>query len=834
MSKKVNPKLPEIYKESPLAGTIINKFNGTGKEKTNVARSYQSEMPSISKFTKEKLQNNEDITQLFPDVELAIQILTSSILAPNDMLTTSLIYEKSEMPIPSNIKQFISSTIKTYIHTNYNITDKLSTILREALFTKGAYIEYVIPEASLDTAINGIEKVNGEVSLESYLNNMIKNDNSKYGIIGESNGTDKIKISNEAYVDKNQKPKTSEVEFTNEDVLFSITDNLNIINASNLYSEAKEKEVSDIYGIESGLFPDMKEEDTKSLDKLFKTFNDDDKSPFINIKDESDNERKSIGKPLVSKLPVESVIPVHVSGDPTKHIGYFVLLDERGTPVIDAVKMHAEEDEDRMYIKNDNKLNMIKKAKEALNGITKVEPQLSDMEELYNSVITNKIRKRLSTGKYADIVDINDDNDVYRIMFHRALQSKGTKLLFLPKELVAFYAFDYRANGTGRSMLEKVAMLFSIRSIVMFTNVMAHIKNSVNTTNVSATLEPNDPDPEKTMEKIMSEMMKTRQTRLPLGITKPQDLVDWSNKVGIKYNFKHPSLPDMEIDVTDDSSSKVIPSEELDEKLQEHIIMSFGLTPELVKSGFDPDFATTAIANNILLNKRIIQYQNTLVPLITLHIRKLLINDGTIIGQVKDIIKNNIKEIKRYIKKDTNANIEITASDDTIADYMVKKYIQTMEVSLPKPASPETTNMKDAFTEYKDVLDDYLDMIISEDAFPEEYSGDIVDKLDGIKSMVKTILTKKWMSDNSYMPELNEFMTTDEDGNPVFDILSEYNAFLEVFSKTIIPFIKDNNKIKNDINDKLDKADKESDDDETTDDTSADDSADGDNNNSDS
>ena len=829
MSSKISAKIPKIINDSPEAAVVISKLNSGKNERTNTAKMYTGEMPDISKSIREKLKNNENIVQLFPDVELSIQILVSSILAPNDMLTTSLIFNPPSIKIPGDINSFIMDTIKNHIKDNYDLTNRLNVILREALFTKGAYIEAIIPEASLDEIVNPELYGSGEVSVESILNDICGNV-SKYGIIGEV-ARDEFTVSNEDFMGMDiAKPFTQKIRVSDEELFMDVHDDLNIITMSGKINSMVRKNISSMY-------TNIAVEDNKdSLDKLFKITKEDSEKQFVAVSTKEDAGRESIGKPLTQKLPVESVIPVHVVGDPTKHIGYFVMLDERGAPITtsEAFKSGAK-DPDELMVRQDNKLNLINKAKSALTGITSKDPKLSEMEELYSNIVTSKIKDKLTAGKYGDLVTVNNDSDVYRVMFNRALKAQKTRLLFLPDDLVAFYAFDYRDNGTGKSMLEKVSMLFSIRSIILFSKLMANIKNSITTTEVSATLDENDVDPEKTMEKIISETMKTRQTQLPLGVTKIDDLVDWTHKVGFKYNFKHPGLPDMEISTSDENTSKVVPDDDLDDQIQEHIIMSFGLTPEMVKSGYDPEFATTVLANNILLSKRIMQYQDQLSPMITKHVHKLLINDPRIIDSIRKIVLNNISAIKKSLKKNIpdseKALLRLLNNENNIANYVTNMYTSNITVTLPRPTSPDATNMKDAFEEYKGTLDDYLELIISEDAIPEEFMGEMSGKMDDIKSIVNTVLIKKWMTDNNYLPEIGEFLTLDDEGKPVFNILGEYETFTGTLAQAVLPFLKSNFKFKSKLDDKLAKTedDSASDDsasDDTTDDSASDDTTD--------
>jgi len=804
--KSSKAKIPKLINDNDENKAIFSKLTKAKNSTTNIANSL-GDLKQINASTIERIKNNEDITQLFPDVELSIQILTSSILAPNDMLTPTIKYVKPELNIGTEVNDLLSSEISTFINKEYDLIEKLPVMIREALFTKGSYVEAIIPEASIDEIINSDLYVSSE-NMTEYLDGI-----SDIGLLGDI-GNESLDLSE--FVSEDINPK--KIEISIEDLNVTISDDYKVLITPLAYTKDIDNKVNNKLSLES---INISTEENNLLDELFRTPSYQDE-PFIAVKTADETIRKSIGKPLVMKLPTESVIPVHSVNDVTEHLGYFILLDQNGTPVKTNFK-HIDDDMiGNLIAKKDTKLNIINKAKKALHGITKKDPVVKDMKNIYNSIIENTLKKKLATGSYNGIATISDAEDVYQTMFFRGLEGKKTRLLYVPKQMLEYFAFDYRDNGTGKSMLEKVSMLFSIRSILLFTRLMANIKNSVTTTEITAKLDDDDMNPEVTMEQIISETMKTRQTQLPIGVTKIDDLVDWSHKVGFKYNFKHPRLPDIDIDINDTNTSKVVPDDELDDMIQEHIIMSFGLTTELVKSGYDPDFATTVVAKNILLAKRVIMLQGKFTKHLSSYIRKLILNDPRIYDKVKDIFKNNLSSIKKRLKNVDG--IKKIKSDDIFIDYLTKTYIHDLKVELPKPEVTESNNMKDLFDEYTSSLDDYLDIILSSDALPDELLGDMSDKVDSIKTIMKTILTKKWMTDNGYMPEISQFLTRDEDGKPVFNLLEEYAEYSKTLADVILPFLKSNSKFVDKLDEKIEKIENDEDDDE--DDSVDDDSTD--------
>ena len=822
------PKTPTIVRNNPIAAATISKLNKSKKD--HKPNPVTANIPDVSSSVRERIKNNENIAQLFPDIELSIQILTSSILSPNDMITTNLLYQSPEIKLPGDVRATMVDTIKKHIKTNYNLEDNLTTILRESLFTKGSYVEAIIPEAAIDDIINPVGS--GEVSIESFESSFKNLDNNKYNFLSnETHKTDNVDItvSNESFISVYQTTDKKELTpsrvtgtsiITLEDLGIDVTDNPSVLSKSLVKDIFRKEKINSLYysNNDTNLTTEDSNVTEDDLDSFFKDSSKFKQKEYVAVKTRNETSRKSVGKPLVMHLPTESVIPVHVMNNPEKHLGYFVLLDDNGIPVDTNTELKKKENDIQNLINNnDTKLNIISKAKKALSGITKKDVKLNNLESMYSDIAEKMLKRKLANGLYSEVADIKDNADIYRVMLLRALKAQHTSILFLPAEVVAYYAFDYRDNGTGKSLLEKVSMLFSIRSILLFSKLMANIKNSITVTEVSATLDDDDIDPEKTMEKIISESLKTRQTHLPLGVTKIDDLTDWVHKVGFKYNFKHPGLPNMELETSDTQTSKVIPDSDLDDHIEEMIIMSFGLTPEIVKAGYNEDFATTVMSKNLLLTKRVTQMQAIFNPLITKHVHCFLKSDMILRNKLQDIIKSNIKSIKSAIKKQKTDEHNINydkISDERLITYILKMFETELTVSLPTPELSEAQAMKDSFEVYKDALDDYLELFVSSDALPDEIMGEMSDKLDSVKSVMKTILIKKWMGDNGYMPEISEFLSLDDEGKPVFDILAEYTEYSDALSKSLLPFLKRNKRFVSKLDDKLDKIENAEDTDE--------------------
>lgn len=807
-------KIPVLIRENPIAASILSKLTSSNN-KTFVSP-LDSNLPTIALGTYQKVKNNEDILLMFPDIELAIQILVSSIISPNDMIQNNINYKIPDIKIQSSIKQTLIEEIKTYISTNYDLETKLPKIIRETLFTKGAYIEAIVPEASLDDIISQHNFSN--VSHEDVLSSI---KHLSFGFLGNGNNKTNLSLSIESDIFtiktdntvttnniKNENLNTvrgKEVEITQEDLNIEITDNFNVFYIQKYKIDAAHESArSKVYKNH------LKQNGINILDKFFKPVQAFKQDDYVKVNLKEDASRESIGKPMIINLPTESVIPVHVENDPSKHLGYFVLLDDNGIPIVGNSTL--TDDEVNYYnvsnMENDSKMNMIKKAANSLTGMIRPDIKLENLESIYSNLVETMIKKKLKSGMFGELATIKEDADIFRTMFIRALRAQQTKILFLPSELVSYYAVEFRENGTGKSWMEKASVFYSIKAILLFSRVMAYLKNGTSITEIAATLDEQDPNPTATAEKLISEALKTRQNMLPLGVLRPDDIVDWVQKNGMRFNIKHPGLPNMDISYSDTTTSKTIPDDELDNIIKSNIYMSFGLTPEIVESGYSSDFATTVVAKNLLFAKRISNLQNKFNSMLTEHIRKLLVNDMTITAILKGIIENNIGEIRKFLSKtklEDGDSVLSKLKKKDIVDYILNVFLNEIEVYLPSPETPQANNMKESYENYKTMLDDVFDALFTTENMPNDYFGNISDKLESIKAMYKSACLMRWLADNNYMPEVAELVTKDDNGNYVFNAFESFETFVESIGESYLPFLKKRLKGKSKLDEKLEK-----------------------------
>lgn len=762
-----------------------------------------SNVGNVSNSITNKILANKDILDLFPETNIIIQVVTSSIISPQDYRTVNMLYGLPNTKLPSEVKNLILTDLKSYINKVYDIEKSLFEITSETLFTKGSYCEAFIPEHQLENIANtGIDK-DGQISVESYTKDSAKNfigtndleidsidvsteSLKEYGVIDDVNNPD---------LDANIKLKGS------DESKLIITDDVSILAGSSVVLDEVSNEANNnIYNNE-----DQTDETVlEKLNNLYKSV-EYEKNDLIVLK--NNDEITNNGVPLRIKLDSSSTIPVHLKGQPSKHLGYFIVLDDLGNPVTsDRLKDNSDEIQ-KLLVDNNVATDTrgaasINRAKQAILGFKGADVKLDNLEKIYNNLIESKLSTVLDKGMYKNLHELPDHSDFYSIILSRILSKKKTKLLFIPKEQVIYYAFEHRANGTGKSLMEKATILYSIKAMLLFTRLMASIKNNTTTTNVTGEIPEDDIDPAGTRKMIMDHILKTRQTTLPIGMYRLEHMVDWIHNLGFKFDLKNPNLPNLEINVDENNTNKVIPDTDLEDKIDEFIYMLYGVNPNLIRSGYDADYATTENAKSLLHAKKSEMLQDILTPQLTRHVSVIMRADGNIINMIKNKLRSNWESLSSYfnweekVEKSSTNNKDDDTDNDTIKDddsttndedeklkeefinMLTYKIVDEINVDLPDIESTDSSAMNEAFTSYIDRIESALDYLITYDSMPDELLGSFSNDIEKLREVFKSMLIRRWLLDNNYMPELSEIGLIDDENKSMSPIFNDYINYL--------------------------------------------------------
>lgn len=663
-----------------------------------IALSNDTFLKKVSDSTAARVADAESLFQLLPDTELSMQILISSILSPKDMVNTELTFTVESGADEQELVGAMLGVVEEYFDKSYKIKKILTPILQDVLFMTGSYPLLVLPENTIDDAINSpervsIESLRGEIDTTGNLHPM--------GFLGPSKAPpkDTTRTALEAIYGELPTPvRNQAIESKMSlsvdgntplkfDTGIEVIDNFSVLKLPILQEKVRQDRIQDILSMGHTTFrhnhhnvgleakrdkPGRKSKESSLTNDQVETSLFKNRryriTPAFSLVPSDMLPDKPVGHPLVMKLPSESVIPVHVPSNPDEHIGYFVLLDDWGNPI---VKSHTADYFTDMTTNINSNADMVSQltamTRRAEKGrMTNDTETDHDIVQVYGDLVVEDLVNRLKNGIYGDGVSISRPQEVYRVMLSRALAKMKTKLLYVPADLMTYIAFDYNRYGMGASLLEKGRILASIRSIMLFANTMSMIKNSVAREQLNITLDPNDKNPSETVEFLMHEYAKTRQASYPVGASNPLDIIDFLQNAAVQVAVTgNTGYPETKFEVEDKASGKTQPNTELMNELRDQFIMSLGLSPETVVAAANAEFATTIVTQNLLLTKRVIQYQEKLTSFVEDHIQKYIMYSGYLMDALREVVRHNKSSVAKARKTKEDEKAELAPDTET-------------------------------------------------------------------------------------------------------------------------------------------------------------------------
>lgn len=749
---------------------------------------------NISKQQMGRKENSYNAFKLFPDLELAAQIVITSVLSPKDMLTSKLNYRLDESPLPVAATSEILDIIRSEMVQTYKLDESLYDILHEALFASGSYPFIVLPESAVDAVINEPHVLATEAAHNSGL--FTGGDLSKVrnvGILGDPH----VELStrpalesiftrhapsltyNEAlYVHADfEKITDDEIEIKKligiaKDTV-TVTDNYDIARLPELVEAVTAEKMSKL--VRNPLRVAMESADPKiTPERLFEMIYKQTPSkyaPYSSIPTSLQLKRRSVGRPAVLKPGAEALIPIFLPGEYDNHIAYFLVVDVDGHPVTldSTVNEHGQGfsgtgQSERSGAGASNLLTDRAKKNLVSDNWT---PQIAKMAEFYSQIVEKDLLERLSRGVMGNkSVEIKISSELSRTMLARSWRGQNTRIVFVPGEYVTYFAYDYHRNGVGKSYLDDLSNVVGLRAMVLFSSVWARVRSSISTIDTHLVLDPRDTDPVKTIELTKHLIARSRQQYFPNGLQSVQDFTDWLHNAGIRVTWEgHPSLPATTVTSESKNIDHVQPDDTLAEQLADMCYTRFGVTKEMVDGASTSDFAATVENHSVLFNRRTMVLGQATTKHATNLVQKLVTFDETIQKQLVQVLNTHQESILRDLSEEDKAVFE--ANFVVFTKMMLADIISRIRAELPEPDAAKMISTKEKVEAYAEMLDLVLEYIFSDKFMTREIAGDLSDSVGPLKEAWKAEVMRRYITNNDILPEVFDIISLDADGKPM-------------------------------------------------------------------
>lgn len=589
-----------------------------------------------------------------------------------------------------------------------------------------------------------------------------------------------------------------------EETLIEYSDDLNMIRLGHIRKEATDKRVKGTLGLSRESYIDRSTaSDRQILDKIFKNIDDyvntgyGDDNKLKVLKNNRQTYRKDLNEPLVIEYPVESIIPIYKPGTPSEHVGYLVLHDEEGAPLSKVKPVNYYRDLSNTFNSRTSGSKMasslIQQGREMFDGMNSMideARQIEMLSRIHGNAIIKEIIERTRQGEYGKNLDIGDSTEAFRIMFYRALAGQRTRVLFMPKDIMTYMAQDFDNKGMGRSLIDNMKVLLSLRIQFMLAQVRAGIANSIPETVATVRIDEKDPDPKKTIQIAQALTLKTRLTAgLMVGASNVQTIEDRINQSNIRLAIEsdHPKVPNIGHDITRNTADIPVPDNDTAELINRLVQMGTFLPPELVDNSYGVDFAREVLQQNFLVGMVVKQIQTKQNPYFTEFVKKLILASPTLRTELKETVKSNLNDILDVLNEASDDEIDKNAlSDDslrTIIEYITDKFIAGLVVKLPEKANDNDEMINDQISKMEARIDKTLDYIYSPESLPNDVLGeDAANFIDQYRGLIKAEIMRNFLIESGFGTEVMDFITVSDDGVQTY----EKNASMRDFAiKTI-------------------------------------------------
>lgn len=776
----------------------------------------------------------ENIFATLPDTELTMMVVVSAIVSPNDMRSAEFTWSYDVPEISPEMGTKLLNIITEYFEGGYDLKKMLPKALEAALFKTGSYPLIVVPESSVDDMINGRTNISKE-SLSSLIDD--KKVYRSRGILGPNNrDLAASQGSRHAGIESMLNGFYKEQNINGViDKHITVTDNIDVLKTPLMFERQRELALRNKHaptGLES-LY------DIGNLEKAYRQNRSTRHREMVRVQPSQKATRAPIGHPMVILAPSDAIIPVHRPSAPEDHLGYYLLLDEMGYPLSNAT--------DSNYYQQLKQLNR-SKTDEATSGLLRRSSFLTEgsdfgnndttldaLNQSYALMLEKDLLERLRNGIYGEAVDIERPEEVYRIMLARVLSQQRTQLLYVPAELVTYFAFDYNTLGIGISLLEKSKFLAGIRSMLTYATLMGQLSNSVPRRNITITPDETDMEVDKTIDLVMNEYQRINNSALSFDGGKPLDIINGIRNANTSVNVVgNPAFPETQVSVEDNATNRQLVDMSFDEEMTKRHGMALGVTPDLIDSTANIEFAVQSLNSNLLFTKRNALHQETAEMHLVDHVCKYTRNSGALMTDMikairelrtetkkKDEIEEQtdgvtelmdgvdfleptapdgttppaveeedpyaIVDLKKVVKdKAAEEGLTVTPEDEELSELaIIDRFLETLSIKLPAPDSTKLANQVDLYSQYVTAVDTILPAYVNPELLEYKMGDEGRDAAPMIITLIKSYFHRKFLSQNGIMPELLTLISPDGEEEELLNIMQVHEQHLDSLGATI-------------------------------------------------
>ena len=731
---------------------------------TTKPQDIMSYLQSVSSNTRRQIENIKNIKIIAPEIKMAEQIIISSIISPTD-LQTDLISVSVEVPtLSDDVNAKLSKRINDHFNDQLHFGSKLKSWLTTAGFKEGAKAVIVLPHSELGT-MNAVADVWDPEAKDILLD--AKSDSSVEALFDSTAslkelvcGEDVIAATEALFEDAGISLESSDGKPSDKDKVIKdlikhnfdiLSENSGVITVTKNLKYLSKGKVRQERSISR-----LAREAAKQFDG-FDPESPDSRPEFgvFTINDVIEAQKGDM--PIILEIPADSVIPVCAPRDVTNHIGYWVVIDENGQPAqgeyafnggsAGGVSRLAYNSARAVY---GNNIMQTFDLTGNMNNDQTIEMMSKVFAVAVNKLLTSKMREEGLTG-----LNIELHNAVGKSIFYNLLAKTKVRLVFVPESMMIYYRFDHRDDGTGKTFLEDIDFILSLRTTLTIAKIMAAIDNATKHRTIEVNVDEQNKNPLETIENVRRAFL-TKYA--PSFTTDPSIAAEsiLNQHVTITPKAIAGTTDDLSVSLDSRYGSSQAPDQDLFEMLNNMSGLGLMVPPSALNQLAETEYSRSVATSNLMFSNAVRGWQNDIKPYNKKFAMNYLCAHHGLLEDIKKILKDQDTRLDKSVKDGISPDID--QSKNSLHNKLME-VIAAVEINLP---TPNVSMTKAQYEEIQSYMDAVANMV--EKIFPDDMASgdsDAQSQLSALRAVIIGNILREYM-DKIGFHEIASIPTTDE------------------------------------------------------------------------
>lgn len=769
-------------KKYPIQGYFsqreIMNFPGLDQRSAMYANNpyqYIGYLKQVAETNSKTIQDSSLLRFMAPEIAKAERILVSSIMSPNDMQDDRAPMKMATIPeLDDAAQKEVLEFIQNFYNDELQLGVRLSDWIGEALVRSGSKAVLTLPKSTLRAMSDAQDLRNGkDLSKEPDATQIGLEAQTRIRLFQDKmDELDKNSLT-VALEDWNEQTKTIDIFQSDENLSNFVCETL--MEADPAFESINPDSLHKLsVGIRDGMASFVKTHKTKieigrnpfaikpvsdAANEFISQTEKDIQAVYqqgisnpvmINIP-ESNSGAQASDMAIWVELPAEAVVAIPAPGSVQNHLMYMVLIGEDGIPIASKTTSTAHNSTQGVIRANARAIMDDKQLNDIL-GVSAAHRDLA-VSAIFGVAIKNILSTELGKKGLMNMSPMQYNAIASCAFSHLALDQQ-IRIVCVPESMMAYYAFNYRDDGTGKAIIEDCATILSLRTTLLTANILSQMRNAIDRRKLTMDFNGKTLNPEAAME--MARELYVRKQFVGFS-NDPMIAANNMAMQGFTITPKGmPGLPD-NMDVTVEPGQAV--HTQVDQgslvELLTNMFIDFLIVPQsaLNKTGED-EFAKTVATNNLYFCNQIRGFQRVVNEKTTKLVRNHL--------RFSYRVQQDLLEIlNKHSSKKPGATGDTAASAAEINSKLLSKIIASIEVKLPSPNMSVSKAQFDEIKSFCDAVEDLFNLVCNEDMVPDaEITPNGIMKL--IKGFLKADIARQYIADvgTSQMfniPELADF-----------------------------------------------------------------------------